>query len=122
MQTDGPSRKGANLIPAVAALGGAGIAGLGTVAGACCAPVIAPLTVAVLGAGGAAWAAGLGPYRLALLFVSGALLAGAHLSIRWPWRSKRTECSRRPSFWVPLVVWCGTALWALSVGINLWAA
>src|SRR5262245_56022808 len=51
-----------------AALSGAGAALVATAATACCAgPIVAPLVVAVLGAGGAAWAAGLKPYSPWLL-------------------------------------------------------
>ncbi len=57
------------------ALVGVGTALSATLASACCVgPVAAPLVVAVLGAGGAAWATGLKPYSWILLAGSGQLL------------------------------------------------
>lgn len=56
------------------AVGGVGIAGLATAAGACCVPIIAPTVVAVLGAGGSAWAAGLGPWSPWILMAAGACI------------------------------------------------
>lgn len=108
------------LVPGLAAVGGAGLAGLAAAAGACCVPVVAPLTVSILGAGGAAWAAGLGPYSLPLLILSGALLAGAHWSIRRSRRRTATQCRTGGARLVSAILWASTLLWALSAGVNAW--
>lgn len=68
-----------------AAATGTGGSLLALVAGACCAgPVIAPLIVGVLGAGGAAWAAGLQPYSPYLLAASGLLIAYTFIALYAP--------------------------------------
>ena len=53
-----------------AAATSAGAAAIATAASACCIPIVAPLVVTVLGASGAAWAAGLKPYSLHFLLGS----------------------------------------------------
>lgn len=59
-----------------AATGGVTGASLAAVSAACCTgPVLAPMVVAVLGAGGAAWAASLEPYTPYLFGASAGLLA-----------------------------------------------
>ena len=55
-------------------LGGIASAGAAALAGLCC---LGPVSVAVLGVGGAVAAAGLKPYRLPLLLGSAVLIGGA---------------------------------------------
>lgn len=97
------------------------MAGLATVAGACCAPVIAPAVVAVLGAGGAAWAAGLGPWARWILSASAVLVAAAHWQLRSV-ASTTPDCSPPASGRVLVAVWGATVVWLLALAIQLWAA
>ena len=95
---------------------------MATAATACCAPVIAPLVVGILGAGGAAWAAGLKPY-------SGWLLAGsAAMLVYGFWSAYRSlpQCevslgraARSSSGVVRVVLWVAALLWMVAVAINL---
>lgn len=93
---------------------GAAAAGVGTalvagVASLCCA---GPITVILLGAGGAVAAAGLAPYRLPLLMVSAVLLGVAFWQVYWR-RNPATgaACSiavgraTRIGLWVAAVAW-----------------
>ncbi|HKV71915.1 MAG TPA: hypothetical protein VJN62_11745 [Gemmatimonadales bacterium] len=90
-------------------------------AGACCASaVLAPVIVAVLGASGAAWAAGLKPYTGYLLTGAFILLAGAFWMVYRP----RPACdvAVEPSGfsrWFPRLVrpilWFSAALWMASL-------
>ena len=103
-----------------AAAAGAGAAALATAAGACCIPIVAPLVVAVLGAGGAAWAAGLKPYSLAILGVSGLLLAYGYWVVYRPRPVVAGEaCEHRPPMIPRLVLWLPTALWTVAAVLNL---
>jgi hypothetical protein len=88
---DRPSAPNANpgkaLGAAAAAASGAGAAIVATAAAACCAtPTLAVLTVSLLGASGAAWAAGLKPY--APWFLAASALAIAY-GIRTTTRAAR---------------------------------
>ena len=108
---------------------GAGSTGFGAalvtiVAGTCCvSPVLAPLIVGVLGAGGAAWAAGLKPYSSYILAASLLLLAGGFWSAYRP----RTLCVAgtvfRPPRWMSRlskgVLWAGAVCWAGAVVVHL---
>lgn len=101
------------------AAAGAGAAALATAASACCVPVIAPLVVAVLGAGGAAWAAGLKPYSPAILTAAALLLAYGFWIVyrRRPVAGGQTCPVRRPV--TPrLVLWIALALWAIAAFLN----
>ena len=118
----GPGRA-RQLGAAGAAVSGAGAALVATAATACCAgPVVAPLIVAVLGASGAAWAAGLKPYSPWLLGGSFVLLAYGFWSVyqvpkgcdvragggrRWGGAAVRT------------VLWLAAMLWLAAVAANL---
>lgn len=62
------------------ALAGTGAATGATLAAACCAPVISPLIVTVLGVGSAVWLAGLKPH-------SPYLLAGSFVFLAYGFRS-----------------------------------
>jgi mercuric ion transport protein len=116
----GPARQ---IGAAGAAVSSAGAALVATAATACCAgPVIAPLIVAVLGASGAAWAAGLKPY-------SPWLLGGSLLSLAYGfWAVYRTPKScdstaaptrRWSSVAVKGVLWLAALLWLAAVTANL---
>ena len=106
---------------------GAGVAGAGSalaavLASSCCVPVIAPLIVAVLGASGAAWAAGLKPYSPYILAGSLALL----LYGMWTVYRPRPACSpeegcptRGPGRGVKAVLWVALSLWTLAALLNL---
>ncbi|MFQ5525905.1 MAG: mercuric transporter MerT family protein [Thermoanaerobaculia bacterium] len=102
------------------AAAGAGAAALATAASACCVPVIAPLVVAVLGAGGAAWAAGLKPYSMAILAAAGLLLAYGYWVVYRPRTAARGEaCPVRRPLTARLVLWLASALWAVAAFLNL---
>ena len=102
------------------AAAGAGAAALATAASACCVPVIAPLVVAVLGAGGAAWAAGLKPYSLAILAAAGLLLAYGFWVAYHPRPAAAGEaCPVRRPLTPRLVLWVASALWAIAAFLNL---
>ena len=101
------------------AAAGAGAAALATAAGACCLPVVAPLVVAVLGAGGAAWAAGLKPYSFAILGVAGLLLAYGYWVVYRPRQAAAGEaCPVQRPLSPRLVLWIATALWAVAAFLN----
>lgn len=118
-----PSGVGGRLAAAGAALSGAGGALVAAAATACCAgPVLAPLVVAVLGAGGAAWAAGLKPYSPWLLAASAVMLAFGFRSAYRP----RPSCersggrtTRRADRAVRSVLWLSALLWVAAVAVNL---
>ncbi len=103
-----------------AAASGAGAALVATAAGACCTPLVAPLVVTVLGAGGAAWAAGLKPY-------APWLLAGAFVMLAAGFRSayrRRASChvgsrtALRAARIVRAVLWVAAAVWLLAAAAN----
>ncbi len=103
-----------------AAAAGAGAAALATAAGACCLPVVAPLVVAVLGASGAAWAAGLKPYSLAILGLAGLLVAFGYWIVYRPRPELAGEaCPVRRPLSPRVVLWLATALWAAAAVLNL---
>jgi len=98
----------------------AGAATLATAAGACCVPVVAPLIVAVLGASGAAWAAGLEPYSLAILVLAGMFLGYSY----WVLYRLRTAaageaCAVRRTIAPRVVLWIATAFWTLAALLNV---
>ncbi|MFL6236870.1 MAG: mercuric transporter MerT family protein [Thermoanaerobaculia bacterium] len=103
-----------------AAAAGAGSALAAAFAGSCCIPVIAPLVVAVLGASGAAWTAGLQPYSPYLLIGSLTLL----LFGLWTVYRSRPVCSSEgcttsAGRGVKTVLWVAVALWFLAVLLKL---
>ncbi|MGH7523018.1 MAG: mercuric transporter MerT family protein [Gemmatimonadales bacterium] len=108
---------------------GASVSGMGgalttIVASACCAsPALAPLFVGVLGASGAAWAAGLKPYRGYILLGSLCLLMVSF----WSVYRRQPTC---PVGVVPpkphwsaraakVVVWIGALLWCAALVVDL---
>lgn len=102
------------------AAAGAGAAALATAASACCVPLIAPLVVAVLGAGGAAWAAGLKPYSLAILAAAGLLLVYGFWVVYRPRPTVAGEaCPVRRPLAPRLVLWIASVLWAVAALLNL---
>ncbi len=103
-----------------AAAAGAGAAALATAAGACCLPIVAPLVVAVLGASGAAWAAGLKPYSLVILGFAALLLAYGYWMVYRPRPELAGEaCPVQRPLSPRLVLWLATALWAVAAVLNL---
>ena len=99
---------------------GAGSALAAVVASSCCVPVLAPLIVAVLGASGAAWAAGLKPYSPYLLAGSLVLL----LYGLWMVYRPRTACPTEGGLTksdrgVKAVLWVAVGLWTLAALLNL---
>ena len=105
---------------------GTGAAAAAAVASACCVgPVAAPLVVAILGAGGAAWAAGLEPYSPYLLTASGALLAYAFWALYRP----REACgvdeagTAAEARWARriavTVAWTAALVWVGALALNL---
>jgi hypothetical protein len=93
------------------------MAGVATAAGACCTPVIAPAVVAVLGAGGAAWAAGLSPWAPWILLASAALIGLAHWRLR---RASVPASARRGALTVIGIVWVATLVWLIALAIQVW--
>jgi hypothetical protein len=115
---------GASGAAAVGAVGAAstGAALASGAAAACCVgPVTGPLLVSVLGAGGAAWAAGLKPYSGWLLaFGAVMLVAGFYVTHR-----ARGACDappRRLDRVVRAVLWVSAALWLVAATVNLMLA
>lgn len=106
---------------ASSATAGAGSALVATAATACCAtPALASMTVALLGASGAAWAAGLQRYAPWLL-AFGALALGFGF---WSFRRLPASCcpthaARRRRLAVQVVLALATALWLGSVVLQL---
>lgn len=101
------------------AAAGAGAAALATAASACCVPVIAPLIVAVLGAGGAAWAAGLKPYGLLILAAAGLLLTFGYWLVYRPRPAALGEaCPVGRPLAPRLVLWIASALWVVAAFLN----
>ena len=109
---------------------GAGSTGLGAsiitlIAGTCCvSPVLAPLIVGVLGASGAAWAAGLKPYSVYILAATFLLLVFGFWSVYRP----RNDCivgssvSATPHWIGRLskgVLWIGAACWLGAVIVQI---
>ncbi len=103
-----------------AAAAGAGAAALATAAGACCVPIIAPLVVGVLGASGAAWAAGLKPYSPAILLASGLLLAWGFWLVYKPRPAANGEaCAIHRPLSARLILWVAVVVWALAALLNM---
>jgi mercuric ion transport protein len=105
---------------------GAGVAGAGSalaavLASSCCVPVIAPLIVAVLGASGAAWAAGLKPYNPYILAGSLALLLYGMWTVYRPRPACSPEGCRTSGAGrgVKAVLWIALSLWTLAALLNL---
>lgn len=100
---------------------GAGAALVAVFASSCCIPVIAPLIVAVLGASGAAWAAGLKPYSPYILAGSLALL----LYGMWMVYRHRPACSPEgcpttgAGRGVKAVLWVAVVLWGVAALLNV---
>jgi hypothetical protein len=113
-----PNRRSYGTLGAGAA--GAGSALAAVLASSCCIPVIAPLIVAVLGASGAAWAAGLKPYSPYILAGSLALLLYGLWTVYRPRPACSPEgCPTAAGRGVKAVLWVALALWALAALLNL---
>lgn len=104
-----------------AAVSGSGAALLSAASAVCCTgPGIATLLVTVLGAGGAAWAAGLKPYSPYLLTVSFLLIGFGFWSTR-----RRRGCvvaGTRTALWSRRVaramLWLASLVWLVSAAIE----
>lgn len=112
MPTSGQARP--SLLVGGAALGGLASASVAALAGLCCA---GPVTVLLLGAGGAVAAAGLEPYRLPLLLISGVLIVAGYLRAYWI-KTEGPTCSIRVGRWIRTSLSIATAAWLL--GAALW--
>ncbi|HEX8724531.1 MAG TPA: hypothetical protein VF737_03970 [Gemmatimonadaceae bacterium] len=108
---------------------GAAVAGTGAAIGAvtaavcCVSPVISPLIVAVLGAGGAVALAGLKQYAPYLM--GGSLLAlgyGFWVVYRRPAACAVPGARPRPRRWIRLVLWGAAAIWVASAVANVFFA
>lgn len=105
---------------------GVGAATVAAAASACCVgPVAAPLIVGLLGAGGAAWAAGLKPYSPYLLAGSAALLAYAFWGL-YGWRDEcsvddaaSSDRSRVGHTAARVIAWLAAVLWVGAVAVNV---
>src|SRR5262245_25128439 len=104
-----------------AAAAGAGSALAAVLATSCCVPILAPLIVAVLGASGAAWAAGLKPYSPYILAGSLVLL----LYGLWTVYRPRPACPAEgcpttgAGRGVKALLWVAVALWTVAALVNL---
>lgn len=111
-------------VAAGAAVAGTGAAiGAATAAVCCVTPVISPLIVAVLGAGGAVAVAGLKPYAPYLL--GGSLIAlgyGFRIAYRRPAACAVIGARPRSQRWIRLVLWGAAAIWVASALANLFFA
>ncbi len=116
----GPSGQAADRATVGAATSGVGAAVAAAVAGACCVgPVVAPIFVSVLGASGAAWAAGLKPYSPYLLAGSLVLLAYGFWRVHWRRRlCVQGACSPSPRG-VRAMLWVASVLWLASATANV---
>jgi hypothetical protein len=113
---------GDQVVAAGAAVAGASGALVATAATSCCAgPVLAPLVVGILGASGAAWAAGLEPYSLWILVAAAAMLGFGFWSVYRVRATCEAVESRRTlgQEIVRLLLWVSAALWITAVAINL---
>jgi hypothetical protein len=105
-----------------AAAAGAGGALVATAASACCAgPVLAPLVVGLLGASGAAWAAGLKPYSAWILSGAAVMLAFGFFSVyrARPVCTVPAPRARGGQMLVRLLLWVSAALWIAALAVNL---
>lgn len=125
LDTGEPDASGAGLATGAASLGG-GAALVAGAAGACCVPVLAPTLVALLGAGGAAWAAGVEPYSPYLLAGSAVLLA---YSFRRLYGAGRVRVgalepgpTRRKARLARGVVWGAAVLWVAAAAVHLFSS
>jgi len=104
---------------------GVGAAFTATIASVCCTgPVIAPIVVGILGASGAAAAAGLKPYTPYLFAASALLLAIGFYSVRNAARKCALvgKSARRTSLRVAnVVLWIGAVMWIASAAFTLYA-
>jgi mercuric ion transport protein len=109
-----------------AAAAGAAVAGTSAAVGAaaaavcCVTPVISPLIVAVLGAGGAVALAGLKPYAPYLMGGSAAVLAyGFWVVYRRPANCAVDAPGSAPRRWIRWVLWGAAGSWVVSAAANL---
>lgn len=96
-----------------AATAGTGAAFSGAVAACCTGPALGPLLVALLGAGGAAWAASLKPWSPLLLAGALGLLVVAFV------RVGRSGC--RTGGWVKATLGLSAIVWLGSAALVAWS-
>ncbi|MBC5826332.1 MAG: hypothetical protein GIW99_01350 [Candidatus Eremiobacteraeota bacterium] len=122
-----PTTEGATVGTAVGtATAGVGAAVTATLASVCCTgPVIAPIVVGLLGAAGAAAAAGLKPYTPYLFAGSLAMLAFGFWTVN---RARKSCAVGAPLRLVPFslrfsraVLWLAAGLWVASVAFTLYS-
>ena len=122
-RTEDRADSGSALATGASSLSGGAALAAGA-AGACCVPVVAPTVVALLGAGGAAWAATLEPYRPYLLAGSAALLAYSFWTLygrarrQLDNRGGRTRWKRRVAYGV---TWGAAVLWVAALALHFLA-
>ena len=103
-----------------AAAAGAGSAFAAVLASSCCVPIVAPLIVAFLGVGGAAWAAGLKPYSPYLLAGSFVLLLYGLWTVHRPRPACSTEVRPKGAGrGIKAVLWASVAIWLVALLVNL---
>ncbi|MGH7533760.1 MAG: mercuric transporter MerT family protein [Gemmatimonadales bacterium] len=107
-----------------ASVGGMGGALTTIVASACCAsPALAPLIVGILGASGAAWAAGLKPYRGYILLASLFMLLFSFWTVYRPRPACPVGVVPPAPHWtaraVKVVLWIGALLWCTALVVDL---
>lgn len=104
-----------------AAASSTGAAVLATVASVCCGgPVLAPVIVAVLGASGAAWAAGLKPYSPYILGTAFLMLAyGFRVVYRRGDSCADGTCAARAPRVARVVLWLAAGLWVGAALLNV---
>jgi hypothetical protein len=122
--TPQPSGTARDLGTVGAATTGIGAALMTIVGGTCCvSPIISPIIVGVLGAGGAVWAAGLKPYSWWILGVAGAFQAGSLWSVYRPRAACDIEEPPRPRRLLSRLakgsLWLGALLWMAAVVIHV---
>lgn len=122
------ARQGAAVRTAVGtATAGVGAAVTATLASVCCTgPVIAPIVVGLLGATGAAAAAGLKPYTPYLFAASSVMLAIGFRSVYMARRSCTAATGSSSSIGMSLrisqaVLWTAAVLWVASVLFTLYS-
>lgn len=103
---------------------GVGASLASAVAAACCVgPVAAPLVISVLGAGGAAWAAGLKPYSPYILALAGLMLGTGFWSVYRSGAACAVPRGAGRGPWVHRLVkgvlWAATLVWLVSVALNI---
>ncbi|MGH7572717.1 MAG: mercuric transporter MerT family protein [Gemmatimonadota bacterium] len=112
--------------PVAVAATGTGGALASLAASACCVPVVSPLIIAVAGAGGAAWVAGLQPYR-PLILAGTAILLGygfwsAYRRSEACPGNQETAGPKRAARLSRGALWIAAGIWLASLALPLFAS